>query len=123
MDLLSIDDVIQIHDEILETEPGRIGYHGDDSLGGALGRIENQVLYGDLEDIYEIAAFYVEAISMGHCFADANKRTALTSALTFLEIHGITIKDDSRLADAVEDLVKRQVNRNDLAEIFVYLSE
>ena len=42
---LSLDDVINIHDEILTTERGSQGYYGNDRLGGALGRIETNVRY------------------------------------------------------------------------------
>ncbi|MCG9660598.1 hypothetical protein [Vibrio mediterranei] len=62
---LSIDDVVTIHDSILETERGAAGYHGDDRLGGALGRIDNQIQYNGLDDVFDIAAWYVEAIAMG----------------------------------------------------------
>ena len=44
---LTTDDVINIHDTILDTERGLHGYHGDNALGGALGRIENQINYDD----------------------------------------------------------------------------
>ncbi|MCX8941266.1 type II toxin-antitoxin system death-on-curing family toxin [Vibrio parahaemolyticus] len=115
---LTTDDVINIHDTILDTERGLHGYHGDNALGGALGRIENQVNYGGIDDVFEIAAWYVESIARGHCFADANKRTALVSALTYLELNDITIPDDERLADMVEDLVKREITREDVALIF-----
>ena len=49
---LTIDDVIAIHDIILDTEPGREGYHGDN----AFGRIDNQVMYAGINDIFDVAA-------------------------------------------------------------------
>lgn len=115
---INIEDVIAIHDAILETEKGVSGYHGDNRLGGALSRIQFQLEYGDVNDIFDIAAWYVEAIAMGHCFADANKRTALTTALTFLEWNEVSTKTDDRLASVVEDLVKKEITRDDLATIF-----
>lgn len=122
MIILTIDDVINIHDTILNTERGLQGYHGDNALGGALGRIESQIIYGGLDDVFEVAAWYVESISRGHCFADANKRTALVSALTYLELNDITIPDDERLADVVEDLVKREITREDVAMILASIA-
>ncbi len=119
---LSVDDVIDIHDAILETEIGVKGYHGNARLGGALGRIDNQILYGNLTDIFDIAAWYVEAIAMGHCFADANKRTALTCALTFLDINNTAIEVDETLSHLVEDLVKREVTREDFANVLAAMS-
>lgn len=57
---LSLDDVINIHDEILTTEQGSKGYYGNDRLGGVLGRIETNVLYGGMDDLFEVAALYIE---------------------------------------------------------------
>jgi death-on-curing protein len=120
---LTIDDVIAIHDIILDTEPGREGYHGDNALGGALGRIDNQVMYAGINDIFDVAAMYVEAIAMGHCFADANKRTSLVSAITYLGLHDVVIKEEEGLADIVVDLVNRQITRDDVAIVFKSLVE
>ncbi|EHH1079224.1 type II toxin-antitoxin system death-on-curing family toxin [Vibrio parahaemolyticus] len=50
-------------------------------LGGALGRIDDHIYYNDLNEVYDIAALYIEAIAKGHCFADANKRTSLVVGL------------------------------------------
>ncbi|PMS91963.1 type II toxin-antitoxin system death-on-curing family toxin [Vibrio parahaemolyticus] len=119
---LTIDDVIAIHDALLETEKGAHGYYGDDRLGGALGRVDNQVMYQGIDDIFDIASWYVEVIARGHCFVDANKRTALSAALSFFEWNDVSISEDERLGYAVESLVKREINRDDLAIIFSSLS-
>ena len=119
---LSLDDVINIHDEILTTERGSQGYYGNDRLGGALGSIETNVLYGGMDDLFEVAALYLEAISKGHCFVDANKRTALTAASTFLELHDVTLKTEKDLAYVVESFVKNEINSNDLADILREMS-
>jgi len=45
---------------------------------------------------------HVFHIASNHAFVDGNKRTALLSALVFLELNGIGIeRDDQRLDDAV----------------------
>ncbi|HHY0551935.1 TPA: type II toxin-antitoxin system death-on-curing family toxin [Vibrio parahaemolyticus] len=119
---LTVDDVIAIHDALLDTEKGAHGYYGDDRLGGALGRVDNQIMYEGVDDIYDIAAWYVEVIARGHCFVDANKRTALSAALGFLEWNDVSIGEDERLGYAVESLVKREISRDDLATIFSALS-
>lgn len=116
--MLSIEDVKAIHDAVLETEVGASGDYGDDRLGGALGRVNNQIMYDGVDDIFDIASWYVEAIAKGHCFIDANKRTALSAALAFLEWQGVPVLEDERLAYAVESLVKGEISREELALIF-----
>ncbi|MEZ9997898.1 type II toxin-antitoxin system death-on-curing family toxin [Vibrio sp. 10N.261.46.A3] len=119
---LSIEEVVDIHDTILNTAPGREGYYGDNKLGGAIGRIDNAVYYGGLDDVFDIAALYIEAIAMGHCFVDANKRTAFVSAITFLEFYDITIPDEENLAWMVEDFVKRDIAREEVSAILSSLA-
>jgi death-on-curing protein len=46
-------------------------------------------------DLFEMAAAYAYYICQGHPFADGNKRTALASALVFLDINGVEIEDPS----------------------------
>ena len=40
--------------------------------------------YNQVDDLYEIAAWYGIAISKEHAFVDGNKRTGLAVMLTFL---------------------------------------
>ncbi len=122
MIILTIEDVIAIHDEILSNERGSKGYYGDDRLGGAIGRVCNHVDYDGMDDLFEIAALYIEVISKGHCFVDANKRTALMAASTFLELHDVSLKTNKDLAYVVESFVKNEIDRNDMADILRYLS-
>jgi death on curing protein len=83
--LLSAAQVAVIHDAALN--PGELaGMAGDKSLEGTLARVENRVAYGMIEDVFDLAAAYAVAIAQGHCFNDANKRTAfyaMDAALAF----------------------------------------
>jgi prophage maintenance system killer protein len=49
-------------------------------------------VYAGLDDVFESAGMYAEAIARGRTFADANKRTALVSALTYLAVEGCLIR-------------------------------
>lgn len=85
---LTADLVILIHDEVLNL--GELpGLALDKSLDGALGRVENRLVYGLISDGYDLAAAYAIAISQGHCFNDANKRTAFRAMQAVLEGNGI----------------------------------
>jgi death-on-curing protein len=111
-----------IHDFILSNEPGIKGMNKG-ALEGALGRIEHRRLYEDLDDVFEIAGMYAEAIAKGHAFSDANKRTALVSALVYLYLEGFIVKRTPALEDIMVDVAKSELNYLDLANIFSTLAE
>ena len=80
--------VIAVHDEILlQTGVGRSGCHIE-KLESVLNRIDQQMYYSDVSDIFEIAAWFGIAISKGHAFVDGNKRTGFMMAAGFLERNG-----------------------------------
>jgi death-on-curing protein len=68
-------------------------------LESALLRIENWAEYGDLNDVFGIAAMYAVAIARGHIFNDGNKRIALVAALTYLKLQDIDVARDASLED------------------------
>lgn len=108
MSLITVPFVIAVHDEILkETGVGREGCHTD-RLDSVLSRIGQQIHYNNINDLFEIAAWYGIAIAKGHAFVDGNKRTGLATMLTFLEIQGISIKDNTGLDDLMVDIVESQ---------------
>lgn len=79
-----------IHDQVLN--PGELpGRARDKSLAGALARVENRLAYGMIEDAFDLAAMYAVAIATGHCFNDANKRTAHQSMDTCLDLNGVEV--------------------------------
>ena len=89
--LLTPDLVEALHDAALN--PGELaGRARDKSLEGALARVDNRILYGMIEDVFDLAAAYAEAIAQGHCFNDANKRTAFDSMNFCLELHGVCME-------------------------------
>jgi death-on-curing protein len=122
MSSLDPDLVVVIHDFILSNEPGIKGMNKG-ALEGALGRIEHRRLYEDLDDVFEIAGMYAEAIAKGHAFSDANKRTALVSALVYLYLEGFIVKRTPALEDIMVDVAKSELNYLDLANIFSTLAE
>ncbi|SHL72090.1 death on curing protein [Paracoccus solventivorans] len=79
--------VEKAHDLVLN--PGELqGRARDKSLEGALSRVENRVHYGLVQDVYDLAAAYAAAIAQGHCFNDANKRTAYRIMIMALRLNG-----------------------------------
>ncbi len=116
MKLLSAELVEAIHDAVLN--PGELaGLARDKSLEGALGRVENRLVYGMIGDVFDLAAAYAMAVARGHCFNDANKRTAHQAMDICLDMNGVEI------AWVVEDVgpmivrcAKGDVEDGDLAE-------
>lgn len=72
-------------------------------LESVLGRVENRIAYGLIDHPLEAAAWYAAAISRGHCFPDANKRTAFVVMLTVIEKSGYAVQPEK--ADELEDMV------------------
>lgn len=92
--LLSPDQVEALHDMVLN--PGELqGRARDKSLEGALARVDNRLLYGMIEDAFDLAAAYAAAVAQGHCFNDGNKRTAYRTMLVSLTLNGIRISHDT----------------------------
>ena len=120
MSLISSTFVIAVHDEILvQTGVGRAGCHIE-KLESVLSRIDQQMYYSDVSDvsdIFEIAAWFGIAISKGHAFVDGNKRTGLAVMLTYLEIQGVTILEQTGLDDLMVDIVESQEEHELLAKI------
>ena len=117
MSLINSTFVIAVHDEIfLQTGVGRVGCHVD-KLESVLNRIDQQMYYSDVNDIFEIAAWFGIAISKGHAFVDGNKRTGLAVMLTYLEIQGITIQEHTGLDDLMVDIVESRQDHEILAKL------
>ncbi|EJL6331434.1 type II toxin-antitoxin system death-on-curing family toxin [Vibrio cholerae] len=110
--------VIEINAFILKTEPGMKGAVDIPKLQGALGRIDNAIVYEGLDDVFEIAAKYTACIAVSHALPDANKRTGLAVALEYLSLNDFELtQENDLLADAVRDLVIDIINETDFADI------
>lgn len=99
---LTVKDVISLHKNILEDTQENKGLAPDTSLESALHRINYHIEYGDLTDIYEIAALLGIAITKGHCFNNGNKRTGMVSMLVFLELNDINLEVEN---DVIEQIM------------------
>ena len=88
--LLTPELVEAIHDAVLN--PGELqGRALNKSLEGALARVDNRLAYGMIDDAFDLAAAYAIAIAQGHCFNDANKRTAFRAMNAALAFNGAQI--------------------------------
>ena len=66
-----------------------------------------------------MAAAYAFHIAENQPFLDGNKRTALSSVLTFLRLNGHSVLDpEMRLYSALIDIANHSANKSDLADLF-----
>lgn len=116
---LSLAEVIQIHSNQIQLYGGSEGVRDMHLLQSALAQPEAS--FGSVwlhEDLYEMASAYAFHICQNHPFLDGNKRTALTTALAFLEFNGISLRDPRELLlDAVLKLANSQMNKKEFAKI------
>lgn len=102
---LNIQQVLVIHESIIENYGGRQGIRDLALLESAIYRpqtiFEGEFLY---EDLYEMASVLSTSIILNHPFIDGNKRTGIALILVFLEINGIILNAK------VDDLVNLALN-------------
>ena len=67
---------------------------------------------------FEMAAAYAYHIAQNHPFVDGNKRTALASALTFLELNGYSVMGgEDSLEQATRKVASGLMDKNGFAAI------
>ncbi|MCC7203092.1 MAG: type II toxin-antitoxin system death-on-curing family toxin [Nitrospirae bacterium] len=116
---LTLAEVIEIHTDQINRYGGSQGIRDVNLLSSALA-MPQASFHGEFlhNDIYKMAAAYAFHICQNHPFIDGNKRTALASALVFLDMNGIGISDPKgRLYEDMLALVEGKVKKEDFAEI------
>jgi death-on-curing protein len=117
MELLLIgrDAALALHDAILNANE-LPGLAGDKSLDAVLGRVENRLNYGLIEDVFDLAATYAVVLAVSHVFNDGNKRTAFTVMDICLVQNGVEpTYDVIEAADMIIRAAQRQVDEKELA--------
>lgn len=116
--LLSVEQIETLHDLVLN--PGELpGKALNKSLEGALARVVNRLVYGMIEDVFDLAAAYAEAIAQGHCFNDANKRTAYRAMIVCLRLNGVTLTHDTE--DVGQRIIRLAQRLSDAGEMADWL--
>ncbi|MBE7395154.1 type II toxin-antitoxin system death-on-curing family toxin [Pasteurella multocida] len=121
--MITVELVLAIHQTILENEPGLKGVADIGRLDSALARIDNWMLYENTDNIFDIAALYAVAIAKAHAFPDSNKRTAMVTMLTYLDLQGIEIPPNHGLDDTMVDVASGKLNFLQLSQHLQQLIE
>ena len=119
IEFLTLAEVTEIHADQIEHYGGTAGTRDINLLSSAVA-MPYASFSGDFlhRDIYEMAAAYAFHICQNHPFIDGNKRTALASALVFLEVNGSSISDsEGRLYEATMDLASGKLKKEEFANI------
>ncbi|BAN97531.1 hypothetical protein E05_27650 [Plautia stali symbiont] len=99
MNHVSADEVIALHDYVLRRYAGVTGMQDPGRAEAIVTRVINRQFYEGVQDVYELAVTYWVAISRGHIFADANKRTSLNVTMLFLKRNGVKVHDRPELVE------------------------
>ena len=122
---LTLAEVIEIHTDQIDRYGGSDGVRDMNLLSSAVAipfaSFSGSFLHAD---IYEMAGAYAFHICQNHPFVDGNKRTALASALVFLEINGTSVSDPAgKLYHMMISIASGQMSKNELTKIFRELSK
>lgn len=91
---LSVDEVLAIHERLIERFGGSTGVRDPGLLVSALYRPQT----GYYADLAEMGAALFESLLMNHPFVDGNKRVAFFATDVFLRLNGWRLKVDGRQA-------------------------
>lgn len=122
---LTLAEVIDIHNDQIRRYGGVDGARDLGLLESAIS-IPQAGFGGRLlhTSLFEMAAAYAYHISENQPFVDGNKRTALASALIFLEMNGIPIIDPKgRLYVAMMKLATHRLGKKAIAALLAELAK
>lgn len=85
---LSLDEVIAIHERLIDRFGGRLGIRDKGLLESALFRPQT----GYYEGLAQMAAALFESLISNHAFVDGNKRIAFFTCDVFLRLNGWKLK-------------------------------
>jgi death on curing protein len=121
---LSLAEILLIHKYVLELYGGIDGIRDLSLLSSAVAMPESSFEGKYLhENIFQMASAYAFYICQNHPFLDGNKRTALASALVFLDLNGYEINDENNvLYRAIMEIASSKKDKKYLTDILKELS-
>lgn len=124
-EFLTVEDVLQIHDEQLVAYGGIAGIRDQALRESAV--MMPQASFGETylhEDLAQMASAYAFHIAQNQPFLDGNKRTGLVAALVFLDLNDVTVLDpEEKLFDAMIAIAERRMDKHGLAELLRELAD
>jgi death-on-curing protein len=122
--LLSAEDIIEIHDEMIQLYGGLPGIK-EQGIIDYLAEKPYLVSYGVelYPTLFEKAAVLFVGVATAHAFVDANKRTAFATCATFLFLNGykITADEDEIVEVAVRIADRFHEKHMELGDVYQWL--
>jgi death-on-curing protein len=123
MRYLTAEEILAIHDRIVEQIGGSLGVRDENLLHSLAER--PKASFGGTEQfptLFLKAATYLEAIATYHVFVDGNKRTAIAATGVFLRANGYEIVSLST-EEAEEFILEAAQRQKTLEEIATWLEK
>jgi death-on-curing protein len=119
-EFLTVDDVLEIHAASLVHFGGSDGLRDREGLESAIAQpqatFDGQYLH---DDLFHMAAVYAFHLAEAQAFIDGNKRTAVLSAVTFLDMNGVRMPDrDDAVYRAMIGVAHRKMTKRKLGNLF-----
>ncbi|WP_449417983.1 type II toxin-antitoxin system death-on-curing family toxin [Phormidium nigroviride] len=113
---LSLDDVLRLHADQIDSFGGSQGVRDEGLLESALAQPQAS-FGGELlhPTIHDQAAAYFYHLAMNHPFIDGNKRTAFAAMDTFLRLNGYSLNlTDEQVYNLVMQVAQGNMNKEEL---------
>lgn len=114
---LSLDDVLRLHADQIDSFGGSQGVRDEGLLESALAQPQStfggELLHPTIQDQ---AAAYFYHLAMNHPFIDGNKRTAFAAMDSFLRLNGYSLNlTDEQVYNLVMQVAQGNMNKEELA--------
>jgi death on curing protein len=121
---LTMSEILLIYEDQIRRYGGKYGIRDISLLSSALALPESTYAGKYLhENIPEMACAYAFHISENHPFIDGNKRTALASALVFLDLNGYEFtSSEEEVYETMMLVAKGELKKEQLKEFFIKYS-
>ena len=122
--IISEEEIFNIHELLLQRNGGLHGLRQGASLSAIVERIYNHAHYdADYRDPWRLAALLAYAITVGHPFNDANKRTALTASVAMLKCNDCSQPEPAALAELLVAAAAGEAGQEEFVNRYVALSK
>lgn len=123
IELLSVNDILEIHNEAIESFGGSFGFYSDtkSKIKSILDQQYPHFGFDKYPTPFNKAAMLWYFLTKNHCFVDGNKRVGFYAAVILLKINGFSdYTDDDEAYDKAIQITCSQLIGNDLD---VYINE
>lgn len=112
-------ELLTIHEQLIEEFGGIHGLRDEDALESALTAVQNRVYYENA-DLVICCATYAYHLTQAHAFIDGNKRIGAAAAEIFLEINGASLNaTNDQIVELFLNIAAGTVSRDEVERIFV----